>query len=168
MATINKPSAISDAAEKVARRRQRLADQIGNRLYTAALYDHPIRTGQLGEMHPLLSYEPALRDLLHQAPRVAASNPLAVRAVRSARDTLLVLRIHGRDWSLVMTGGRPLPTHLLGLHDEYRPEDGPLSLLDPQWRAEIAAMCRAIDEALAARTVHMDIPQRPRGKPLRE
>jgi hypothetical protein len=152
MATINNPSAISDAAEKVARRRQRLADQIGNRLYTAALYDRPIRTGELNEVYPLLSYEPTLRDVLHQAPRVAASNPLAVRAVRSARGTLLVLRIHGPDWSLVMTGGRPLPTHLLALHDDYHPEDRPLCLLDPQWRAELAAMCRAIDAALAPRT----------------
>lgn len=144
MATVNKPSAIDDAGQ-----RKRLADQIGNRLYTAALYDYPIRTGELGEVYPNLSYEPVLRDILRQAPRIAAGDPLAVRAARSARGTLLVLRIHGPDWSLVMTGGRPLPNHLLALHDAYRPEAVPLRLLDPQWRAELAAMCHAIDQALA-------------------
>lgn len=150
MATINS-SATGEAAKTIAVRRKRLADQIGNRLYNAALYDRPIRTGELTAVYPNLSYEPVLRDILRQAPRIAAGDPLAVRAARSARCTLLVLRIHVPDWSLVMTGGRPLPNHVLALHDAYHHEQWPMCLRDPQWRVELAAMCHAIDEALAAR-----------------
>jgi hypothetical protein len=150
MTTINS-SATGNAATTIAVGRKRLADQIGNRLYNAALYDRPFRTGELTAVYPNLSYEPVLRDILRQAPRIAAGDPRAVRAARSARGTLLVLRIHGPDWSLVMTGGRPLPNHLLALHDAYQLEQWPMCLLDPQWRAELAAMCHAIDQALAAR-----------------
>lgn len=150
MSPANDHSTVDNEARAIAQRRRRIADQIGNQLYNAALYGYFVPTDALTDVYPHLNTNPLLQEVLRQAPRVAA-DPSAVRVARTARGSVIVLRLHGPRWSLVMTGGLPVPTYLLVVHDAYTDGTGPavMSLLDIQWAPELETMCRGIHAAVA-------------------
>jgi hypothetical protein len=95
---------------------------------------------------------PFLRRVLHQAPPIAASgDPAAVRVSRTPRGNLCVIRLHGPDWSLILTPGRPLPGFLLAVEDYGHLYDGQPRIwrIDPgRYQSNVAAMNLAILAAL--------------------
>jgi hypothetical protein len=144
-------------------RRRRLADQIANQLFTARLLDERVRLIQTHHAH--LSARPLLHDIFAEAPQVAASGDRdLIRIAHATPDgPPAVIRLHGPEWSLILSAGRPLPDWVLAVHDAY-----PLHLLppnkaragwlqafdlaaDPIAAPELTRMCQRIHTALAPR-----------------
>ncbi len=140
-------------------RRRRLADQIANQLYTARLLGGRPRIIQRYRVS--LAELPALRDLLTVAPQIAASrDPNLVRVAYMPSGALAVIRLHGPDWSLVLSSGRPMPDWLLAVCDTFplhlAPPDQALTGFlqafdlgaDESSRDELTGMCRRIHAAI--------------------
>ncbi len=140
--------------------RRRLADQIANQLLTARLLGGPVRFIQRHRSY--LGITPPLHDILTHAPGIAAAgDPLAVRAVHTPSGAVAVIRLHSPEWSLILSGGRPLPDWILAVHDHYplhllppaQARPGWLQALDlnaePASATELTLMCRQIHAALS-------------------
>lgn len=126
------------------RQRWRQADRIAQRLAAEAAEGR--FHDRIWQWECPISFHPVLQRVLHEAPLVAAcAEPGMLRVARTPRGQITVVRLHGPDWSLVLTPGRPLPGYLLAVLD-INPADDPyaLSMLDPDWAPELAAMCAAI------------------------
>jgi len=151
---------VSTPNSETQQQRRRLADQIANQLYTARLMGGRVRLIQTHRGY--LSTRPQLHDILTTAPQIAVSgDPELVRVAYTGNSsTPAVIRLHGPSWSLILSGGRPLPDWLLAVHDAY-----PLHLLPPNkarpgwlqafdlgadwWSAaELTRMCERIHAAL--------------------
>jgi hypothetical protein len=145
------PAAAGTVPTATMSQRMRRADRLANALVNALTHGWRV---DLSDHDADLNTEPILHPILDQAPRVAAGiDPHAVRLARTARGAVLVIRLHGPDWSLVMTASRPLPAHLLAVHDQYHDHGTPyaVNLLDPLWLPELRTMCDGIHAALAQR-----------------
>jgi len=109
---------------------------------------------------------PFLGRVLAQASAVAeAGDPAAVRVSRTPRGNLCVIRLHGPDWSLVLTPGRPFPGMLLAIEDYSHLDGGQPTVwrLNPyRFEKRVIAMNLAILAALdtpAQHTQHHREPQ---------
>jgi hypothetical protein len=143
-------------------RRRRLADQIANQLFTARLLDERVRLIQTHHAH--LSARPLLHDIFTEAPQVAASGDRdLIRIAHATTDgPPAVIRLHGPDWSLILSAGRPLPDWVLAVYDAYPLHLLPASRAKAGWlqafdlaadrlaAAELTRMCQRIHAALAS------------------
>lgn len=125
------------------RYRWREADRIAQRLAWQAVQgrfnDHTWQWAGSITGHPVLE------RIVAEAPQVAATAaPGIMRVARTPRGQLTVVRLHGPDWSLVLTPGHPLPGYLVAVLDLHPGLDPPLSMLDPDWTPELTAMSAAI------------------------
>jgi hypothetical protein len=96
--------------------------------------------------YPFLS-----RILTEAAPIAESGDPRDVRVSRSPRGHLCVIRLHGPDWSLILTPGRPVPGIVLAVEDQGRLADGvPIvwRLHPGQVQRQVIAMNLAILAAL--------------------
>jgi hypothetical protein len=147
-----------DATHELRVARMRAADEWTGRLHHAGTFG--IVAGHLGPQHTLdLVGVPVVQQLLDEAPRVASlGGPTRVRMTRTPRGALSVVRLHGDDWSLVMTAARPVPAVIFAfadaLPDPYAVVDeppGPFNIRDPNWLPELATMADAVLAAVDVR-----------------
>ncbi|GEM_PF-6264415 len=90
-----------------------------------------------------ISDSPVLARLLEQAPQVARQAPAeAVRVARTPRGGLVVVRVHGPDWSLVLRPGRPVPWPMFVVL--HACTANPWFIDDSDWEPELAAMTAAL------------------------
>lgn len=139
--------------------RWRLADQIANQLFTARLMGGPVRIIKRHRASRLSAAQ--LHDILTVAPQVAASgDPDLVRVAYTSSRARAVIRLHAPAWSLVLSGGGPMPNWLLAVHDAHPLHLLPPSQARPGWlhaldlgadpwvQAELTRMCERIHAAI--------------------
>jgi hypothetical protein len=142
----------------LAKQRRRIAEHTAAHLHQTAIYTlHP-----RASTRPYLNVAdwPILQRILTQAPQVAAADPAAVRVGHSPTGRVTVIVVHGPDWSLIASGGRPVPDTLLAVMDDFprdhafnddfdAHEPGGWNIRDPEWLPDITNMIDAIHRAIA-------------------
>jgi len=100
--------------------RRRAADRTAARVHLAAAegWSRRVTAQYLGYRWTRFNEYPYLARVLAQASVIAeGGDPGLVRVSRTPRGNLQVIRLHGPDWSLILTPGRPLPGMLLAVED---------------------------------------------------
>ena len=100
--------------------RHRAADRVAARLHLALSegWSRRVIAQYLGYRWTRFNEYPYLARVLAQASAIAeGGDPGQVRVSRTPRGNLQVIRLHGPDWSVILTPGRPFPGILLTVED---------------------------------------------------
>lgn len=115
--------------------RRRTADRAAVRLHEATSegWSRRLTARYLDYRVTRFNDYPYLTRVLAQASSVAdGGDPDQVRVSRTPRGNLQVIRLHGPDWSLILTPGRPFPGILLAVEDYGHLYNGQ----PPVWRLD--------------------------------